>query len=220
MPVDLYVGGAEHAVLHLLYARFWHKVLYDCGFVHTVEPFQRLVNQGMILGYAYRYFTDDAGQQMFGVNQVSFVDGLAKHRETGATLLPHYVHADECAIKPGADASPGQALSSHPRRRRAAKPSKMSKSRGNVVNPDRIIGNSATAAPAEMYISPGQVKPYALRRTGHVSLSALIAAHRRAGELAGSPWNRRWNCCGGRTAPSGASPKSWMRCASTRPSPR
>jgi leucyl-tRNA synthetase len=50
MPVDLYVGGAEHAVLHLLYARFWHKVLFDRGYVSTSEPFQRLVNQGMILG--------------------------------------------------------------------------------------------------------------------------------------------------------------------------
>jgi len=50
MPVDLYVGGAEHAVLHLLYARFWHKFLYDLGYVSTKEPFQKLVNQGMILG--------------------------------------------------------------------------------------------------------------------------------------------------------------------------
>lgn len=50
LPVDLYIGGAEHAVLHLLYARFWHKVLYDCGVVTTKEPFQRLFNQGMILG--------------------------------------------------------------------------------------------------------------------------------------------------------------------------
>jgi leucyl-tRNA synthetase len=50
LPVDLYIGGAEHAVLHLLYARFWHKVLYDLGFVHTKEPFHKLVNQGMILG--------------------------------------------------------------------------------------------------------------------------------------------------------------------------
>ncbi|MCL2880473.1 MAG: leucine--tRNA ligase, partial [Treponema sp.] len=49
-PVDLYVGGAEHAVLHLLYSRFWHKVLYDLGLVNTIEPFQRLINQGMILG--------------------------------------------------------------------------------------------------------------------------------------------------------------------------
>ncbi len=54
MPVDLYVGGAEHAVLHLLYARFWHKVLYDLGYVSTREPFQKLFNQGMIQSFAYR----------------------------------------------------------------------------------------------------------------------------------------------------------------------
>jgi leucyl-tRNA synthetase len=50
MPVDLYIGGAEHAVLHLLYSRFWHKLLYDLGYVSTPEPFMKLVNQGMILG--------------------------------------------------------------------------------------------------------------------------------------------------------------------------
>ena len=54
MPVDLYVGGAEHAVLHLLYARFWHKVLYDLGLVNTTEPFRRLINQGMITSYAFQ----------------------------------------------------------------------------------------------------------------------------------------------------------------------
>lgn len=54
MPVDLYVGGAEHAVLHLLYARFWHKVFYDLGLVNTDEPFTRLVNQGMITSFAYQ----------------------------------------------------------------------------------------------------------------------------------------------------------------------
>jgi leucyl-tRNA synthetase len=54
MPVDLYIGGAEHAVLHLLYARFWHKVLFDLGDVTTAEPFMKLVNQGMIQGYAYK----------------------------------------------------------------------------------------------------------------------------------------------------------------------
>ena len=53
MPVDLYVGGAEHAVLHLLYSRFWHKVLFDLGHVSTPEPFQKLFNQGMILAFAY-----------------------------------------------------------------------------------------------------------------------------------------------------------------------
>jgi leucyl-tRNA synthetase len=50
MPIDLYLGGAEHAVLHLLYARFWHKVLYDLGYVSTTEPFMKLYHQGMILG--------------------------------------------------------------------------------------------------------------------------------------------------------------------------
>jgi leucyl-tRNA synthetase len=54
MPVDLYVGGQEHAVLHLLYARFWHKVLFDLGLVHTREPFLKLFNQGMILAESYR----------------------------------------------------------------------------------------------------------------------------------------------------------------------
>jgi leucyl-tRNA synthetase len=59
MPVDLYVGGAEHAVLHLLYSRFWHKVLYDVGVVSTPEPFAKLFNQGMILAFSYR---DDSGR--------------------------------------------------------------------------------------------------------------------------------------------------------------
>lgn len=59
MPVDLYIGGVEHAVLHLLYARFWHKVLFDCGLVHTKEPFQKLFNQGMILAPS---FQDKAGK--------------------------------------------------------------------------------------------------------------------------------------------------------------
>ena len=59
LPVDLYIGGAEHAVLHLLYSRFWHKVLYDIGVVSTKEPFAKLFNQGMILAFSYR---DAAGK--------------------------------------------------------------------------------------------------------------------------------------------------------------
>lgn len=62
MPVDLYIGGAEHAVLHLLYSRFWHKVLYDAGHVSTPEPFQKLFNQGMILAYSYK---DDQGKYYY-----------------------------------------------------------------------------------------------------------------------------------------------------------
>ena len=60
-PVDLYVGGAEHAVLHLLYARFWHKVLYDLGLVPTKEPFMKLVNQGMILGANHEKMSKSKG---------------------------------------------------------------------------------------------------------------------------------------------------------------
>ena len=63
MPVDLYVGGAEHAVLHLLYSRFWHKVLYDIGVVSTDEPFQRLINQGMILGEDNQKMSKSRGQR-------------------------------------------------------------------------------------------------------------------------------------------------------------
>ncbi len=62
LPVDLYVGGAEHATLHLLYARFWHKVLYDLGFVSTPEPFKRLFNQGMVHSRSYR---DDRGKYYY-----------------------------------------------------------------------------------------------------------------------------------------------------------
>jgi leucyl-tRNA synthetase len=100
MPVDLYIGGAEHAVLHLLYARFWHKVLFDRGHVSMPEPFQRLVNQGMILG--------------------------EPDPETG-------------------------------------KAEKMSKSRGNVINPDDVVKDYGADALRlyEMFMGPlEQVKPW------------------------------------------------------------
>ncbi len=79
MPVDLYVGGVEHAVLHLLYARFWHKVLYDCGLVSTKEPFQRLFNQGMILAYSYK---DDRGKY-YNPADVEERDGSFVTKDTG-----------------------------------------------------------------------------------------------------------------------------------------
>ncbi len=82
MPVDLYVGGAEHAVLHLLYARFWHKVLFDRGYVSTPEPFQRLINQGMILSITYR--TSEG--KVVPYTKIDFIEGKAIHRETGEEL--------------------------------------------------------------------------------------------------------------------------------------
>lgn len=83
MPVDLYIGGAEHAVLHLLYARFWHKVLYDCGVVTTKEPFQRLVNQGMITSFAYQR----KNKTLVPVDEVETrEDGKAYEKATGEQL--------------------------------------------------------------------------------------------------------------------------------------
>ncbi len=83
MPIDLYVGGVEHAVLHLLYARFWHKVLYDCGWVSTKEPFQKLFNQGMILAYSYR---DSNGKYYLPSDAEEREDGTAVLKSTGEVL--------------------------------------------------------------------------------------------------------------------------------------
>ncbi|MCX5786749.1 MAG: leucine--tRNA ligase [Elusimicrobia bacterium] len=110
MPVDLYIGGSEHAVLHLLYARFWHKVLHDLGFVSTAEPFKKLIHQGMILSYAYR---DSKGvYRAYGELDIQD-DGTAVTKE-GETIKPvvekmskskkNVVNPDELVAAYGADA--------------------------------------------------------------------------------------------------------------------
>ncbi len=109
MPVDLYVGGAEHAVLHLLYSRFWHKVLFDLGYVSTPEPFQKLVNQGMILGLSYK----DARGALVPMEQVKHRTDGAFHAETGEKLvefpakmsksLKNVVNPDDVIREYGAD---------------------------------------------------------------------------------------------------------------------
>ncbi len=83
MPVDLYVGGAEHAVLHLLYARFWHKVLFDLGLVSTKEPFKKLINQGMILGVSYK----DQRGVLVPTDQVEFTAAGPVRKSDGEALI-------------------------------------------------------------------------------------------------------------------------------------
>ena len=85
MPVDLYVGGVEHAVLHLLYARFWHKVLYDLGHVSTAEPFSRLVNQGLILGEMEFHVFETADGQRVSLGEARDVGEEAT--ENGARMI-------------------------------------------------------------------------------------------------------------------------------------
>ncbi len=109
MPVDLYVGGAEHAVLHLLYSRFWHKVLYDLGIVSTDEPYSKLYNQGMILAYAY----ETKSGSKIPSDEVEERDGKFFHKVTGEELnqivakmsktLKNVVNPDDVVQNYGAD---------------------------------------------------------------------------------------------------------------------
>ena len=125
MPVDLYVGGAEHAVLHLLYARFWHKVLYDIGVVTTKEPFQKLVSQGMILGEVeYTTYKDEQGNYVSigdkGKDLSQFESISLKETEVVKKGKGYVLKEDEGILV-------------------NARAHKMSKSRGNVINPDEVV---------------------------------------------------------------------------------
>ena len=154
MPVDLYVGGAEHAVLHLLYSRFWHKVLFDRGHVSQPEPFGKLVNQGMILGEmeftGYRSVKGGwvmAGQQSEGDSPVKVpADQVEKQGE-------HFVLRDA------------------PKIRVESRAYKMSKSRGNVVNPDSVVRDHGADSLRlyEMFMGPLEAtKPWSTAGVGGV----------------------------------------------------
>ena len=130
MPVDVYVGGAEHAVLHLLYARFWHKVLFDLGHVSTNEPFARLVNQGMILGET-------------------------EYTASGTKVDPADVEKRGDGFVRTSDGTPVE-----------AKAHKMSKARGNVINPDDVVSEHGADVFRlyEMYMGPLEAqKPWNTR---------------------------------------------------------
>lgn len=123
-PVDVYVGGAEHAVLHLLYSRFWHKVLYDIGIVSTKEPFKCVINQGIILGEVeYMAFKDHSGNFI----SADSADTLGEQYQERITEENVKKYGDSFVLK------------DNPKIRLIARAHKMSKSRGNVVNPDDVV---------------------------------------------------------------------------------
>ncbi len=161
MPVDLYIGGAEHAVLHLLYARFWHKVLFDRGYVSTAEPFQKLVNQGMILGELELSGFQTADGQWVSYEHVTADDeGQVIHKQDGQPLSQ--VRLDEEQAEKQGEFF---VLKSNPQIRVEGRAYKMSKSRGNVVNPDEIVADYGADSLRlyEMFMGPLEAaKPWSM----------------------------------------------------------
>jgi leucyl-tRNA synthetase len=144
MPVDLYVGGSEHAVLHLLYARFWHKVLFDLGVVKHPEPFQKLVHQGLILGMVYRYYAKIEVDKLGAETVLAYFDGDAaveknadtgevKLKSNGEVVVARYVVEKDVVIRDGSPTHRDVGVKLVP------VAEKMSKSRGNVINPDTVV---------------------------------------------------------------------------------
>src|SRR5262249_43440556 len=162
MPVDLYIGGAEHGVLHLLYARFWHKVLFDIGKVKHPEPFMKLVHQGMILGEVeYTQYRDKETGELVSPEHVRAggdEGGGFVHTSTNSPLIAERVEEIEIEKR-------GSFFyrKDNPKIRVQALHFKMSKSRGNVINPDDIV--QAHGADVlrlyEMFMGPlDEIKPW------------------------------------------------------------
>jgi leucyl-tRNA synthetase len=172
--VDLYVGGIEHAVLHLLYARFWHKVLFDLGYVSTPEPFYKLVNQGLIMGELefFEFKEEDDGSSVSAEELTITASGgvvIARRKALGAgdtgpgtgVLIGEKVGEDKVELK-----GSRYVLKENPQIAVDARSFKMSKSRGNVINPDDILAEHGADAFRlyEMFMGPLEmVKPWNTR---------------------------------------------------------
>lgn len=158
MPVDLYVGGAEHAVLHLLYSRFWHKVFYDLGLVSTKEPFQKLVNQGMILGESFRYYDDNPSDDptrtstRYASEAVKETENGPVAKDDGRALKARWLQLKDVTLDDERNAFHPEDPSL-PLERVVEK---MSKSRGNVINPDDVVREHGADSMRlyEMFIGP------------------------------------------------------------------
>ena len=166
MPVDLYVGGAEHAVLHLLYSRFWHKVLHDRGHISCPEPFGKLVNQGMILGEVeFSGYVDEAGEPVSS-NKVKRNAEGDRVGPNGAVVTSSTLTEDQVEKK-----GDGFVLKNSPDVKIDSRAFKMSKSRGNVVNPDEVVREYGADALRlyEMFMGPLEAtKPWAMTGVGGV----------------------------------------------------
>ena len=169
LPVDLYVGGAEHAVLHLLYARFWHKVLFDRGHVPCPEPFQRLVNQGMILGdtdyhvspevyEANKSVIESMGLEILRLDDDNPTIALRNPSDTPGKFSPL---TEEQITK-----EKGKAFLKGTQIELRGRADKMSKSRKNVVNPDDVVSQYGADSLRlyEMFMGPLEaVKPWSMK---------------------------------------------------------
>ncbi len=165
--VDLYVGGTEHAVLHLLYARFWHKVLFDLGHLSTPEPFQRLVNQGLILGEMEFATFRDAEGGLVCLRNVTEEDHTFTHSKHGGKLTKTILAPEDVEKE-----NDNFVLKADRSIRVRAKAEKMSKSIGNVVNPDDVIREYGADSLRlyEMFMGPlEQVKPWSMKGVEGVS---------------------------------------------------
>ncbi|MFM7149294.1 MAG: leucine--tRNA ligase, partial [Gemmataceae bacterium] len=170
LPVDLYVGGAEHAVLHLLYSRFWHKVLYDRGHVFTPEPFQRLVNQGMILGEVDYHCLPELYQQHRDLIESRGLQTLHLKTEEEEIYVLRNPSSDPEEFAPLTEdqvvKERGRTFLKDSPLELIGRADKMSKSRKNVVNPDKVVGQYGADSLRlyEMFMGPLEAtKPWNMR---------------------------------------------------------